>query len=78
MSVQRGPLVAELLSDQTKETKMRRSEVRKFDNSKLPKRVLSRPQKQKRLLDAVVEPAPKLSRKKAPAKAKKSATKKKG
>ncbi|WP_290942570.1 hypothetical protein [Hyphomonas sp.] len=57
---------------------MRRSEVRKFDNSKLPKSVLSRPRRAKRLLDAVVEPAPKPVAKKAPAKAKKSATKKKG
>lgn len=71
--------MAKSSSDQTKETKMRRSEVRKFDNSKLPKSVLSRPQKAKRrLLDAVVEPAPKPVAKKAPAKAKKSATKKKG
>ena len=57
---------------------MRRSEVRKFDNAKLPKSVLSRPRRAKRLLDAVVEPAPKPVAKKAPAKAKKSATKKKG
>ena len=70
--------MAKSSSDQTKETKMRRSEVRKFDNSKLPKRVLSRPRKAKRLLDAVVEPEPKPVAKKAPAKAKKSATKKKG
>ena len=70
--------MAKSSSAQTKETKMRRSEVRKFDNSKLPKSVLSRPRRAKRLLDAVVEPAPKPVAKKAPAKAKKSATKKKG
>ncbi len=70
--------MAKSSSDQTKETKMRRSEVRKFDNSKLPKSVLSSPRRAKRLLDAVVEPAPKPVAKKAPAKAKKSATKKKG
>jgi len=58
---------------------MRRSEVRKFDNSKLPKSVLSRPQKAKRrLLDEVVEPKPVAKAPKAPAKAKKISTKKKG
>jgi len=54
---------------------MRRSEVKKFDNSKLPKSVLSRPQKAKRLLNA--EPAPKPVAKvpKAPAKAPKAPAK---
>ena len=77
MSVQRGPrgkiIVRPDKGDQ--DEKIRSEEVRQLET---PEERVVRPRKAKRLLDAVVEPAPKPVAKKAPAKAKKSATKKKG